>query len=61
MGNKKTYEKIAGNQTQIEIHLAKIDEELKKEIPNYGRIHHWQAEINNWEKIIAKLLKRIGR
>ena len=61
MGNKKTYEKIAGNQAQIENHLLKIDAELKKEFPNQGRIHHWQAEINNWEKIVAKLLKRIGR
>jgi hypothetical protein len=61
MGNKKIYEKIEGNQNQIEIHMTKIEEELQKEFPNYGRIHHWQAEINNWEKTIVKLLKRIGR
>ncbi len=61
MGNKRTYEKINGMQNQIDIHLEKIEEELERNFPNHGDIHHWQAEINAWEKRIALLLRRLGR
>ena len=50
MGNKRIYEKIEGMQKQIDIHLKKIENELDKSFPNQGDIHHWQAEINAWEK-----------
>jgi hypothetical protein len=61
MGNKKTYNIIDGLQKQIDIHLMKIDNEFGKKFPNYGNIHHWQAEINAWEKRIGTLLKRLRR
>ena len=61
MGNKRIYEKIEGMQKQIDIHLEKIENELDKSFPNQGDIHHWQAEINAWEKRIVNLLRRVGR
>lgn len=61
MGNKRIYEKIDGLQKQIDIHLEKIENELDKSFPNHGDIHHWQAEINAWEKRIVLLFKRVGK
>ena len=61
MGNKKIYQRIEWMENQIDIHMKKIELELQKESPNFGRIHHWQAEINSWEKQILKLFKRIGK
>ncbi len=52
--------KIEGMQFQIDLHLEKVRKELEKQVPNYGDIHHWEAEINAWQSRIAKLQKRIG-
>lgn len=58
--NKDARIKIEGMQYQIDVHLEKVKNELKKEVPNYGDIHHWEAEINAWQTRIAKLQKRIN-
>ncbi len=61
MGNRQIYKVIDGLQASIDLHLKKIEDELKKDSPNQGRIHHWQAEVNAWEKRITILLKRLGK
>lgn len=60
MGNKKIYKKIEGLQRVIDEHLEKIENELAKDSPNFGRIHHWDAEINAARERIARLQSRIG-
>jgi hypothetical protein len=59
VGNKDIYKKVAGMQTQVDIHLKKIKNELEKEFPDYGLIHHWESEIRAWQARIHKLLHRI--
>ena len=58
--NKDNKKKIEGMQYQIDLHLEKVRKELEKQIPNYGDIHHWEAEISAWQNRIARLQKRIG-
>ncbi len=61
MGNKSLKNRIKGCQEQIDIHKEKIRLELKKEVPDYDRIHHWESEIKAFEKSLNGALKRLGK
>jgi hypothetical protein len=59
--NKKLREKLAARERNIEAHKEKIAIEGAKPIPNEDLIAHWRAEIAEWEKQRARLLRRLRR
>lgn len=46
---------------RIDEHREKIRDEYRKESPDEGIIHHWQAEIAAFEKGIQQARKRLER
>ncbi|WP_227873452.1 hypothetical protein [Aphanothece sacrum] len=46
---------------RIDEHREKIRKEYEKERPDQGLIHHWEAEINAFDKGIKQAYKRLGR
>ncbi len=57
--NKKIRTRLDGLERAIAVHLKKIDAEQSKPHPNNKRIHHWRGEIDEWEKQIERLTKRL--
>jgi hypothetical protein len=50
-----------GRKRILQQHLEKINEELKKPIPDWNLIRGWQEEINNWVREIDKIEDKIRR
>jgi hypothetical protein len=40
-------------------HQDKIDRQLKLPSPDWGAIHHWQKEIDNWDRQIAAIDRKL--
>ncbi|MBM4345986.1 MAG: hypothetical protein FJ100_21645 [Deltaproteobacteria bacterium] len=57
--NKQTRKRINGLQRQIDLHLAKINDELGKPSPNLHRIDHWHCEVTTWQQEIQRLSERL--
>jgi len=43
----------------IHEHRQKIQEENRTGNPNWGRIRHWEREIDAWEKEVARRERRL--
>lgn len=59
--NKKIRGQILGHEKIIAVHLEKIQEELKKPIPNLNLINHWNTEIKTFQENIQKLLRKLEK
>lgn len=59
--NKKFKKQISGHEKQISIHHGKIESELKKQVPNYERIGHWETEIKTLKENIDKLIRKLEK
>jgi hypothetical protein len=57
--NKDTRKKINGERRVIAEHRAKIDEELRKPIPDWQGIEKWRKDIARHERILARLEKKL--
>ena len=59
--NRKLREKVSAHERNIKGHKRKVVIERAKPMPNEELIAHWQAEITEWEKQRARLLRRLRR
>ncbi len=46
---------------QIFAHENKIKNEKAEQIPDEGKIHHWEAEIRAFKNSLSKTLKRLEK
>ena len=46
---------------QIFAHENKIKIEKAKQIPDEGKIHHWEAEIKAFKNSLSRTLKRLEK
>ncbi|AMA10539.1 hypothetical protein AWQ23_08620 [Picosynechococcus sp. PCC 73109] len=61
MGKKHFKKAIASLEARIQEHQDKINQELAKDFPDQGLIHHWKKEIQAFQKGIQRALRRLGR
>jgi len=53
-------EKIAEAKRVIAIHYGKIEDEMAKSKPNFGRMKHWKREIGVQESYIERKQQRLA-
>lgn len=59
--NKRIRKQILGHDQIIAVHLQKIQDELKKPVPNLDRIQHWKAEIQTFQNNIEDLIRKLKK
>lgn len=59
MGKKAIKKRIESLLNRIREHELKIQNKKMKEPPNYGLIHHWEAEIVAFRVSIERAEKRL--
>jgi hypothetical protein len=58
---KQLKKQVTGAKRPLEKHTRKIQNELQKPNPDWGRIRHWEREMANWLRDIEKKEKQLGR
>ena len=62
MTSKKRYKKqISSYEELIQCHLEKIEQEKLKDLPDFGKIRHWEKEVEVHKNEIKKAEKRLKR
>jgi hypothetical protein len=61
MGNRHKHKGQASLLEIIQEHRLKIDAELRVDVPNYGRIKHWEKEIEGWERQLAQMQRQLTK
>jgi len=59
--NKQTRKGIVGQLRTIQRHQEKIEAELRKPLPDAGRLRTWQKEIDIARARVRKLEKRLEK
>ena len=61
MGKRGLMKRAESLRLQILEHTDKIKKERGKLLPDEGRIHHWEAEIEAFQDSLKKVLKRLEK
>ena len=61
MGKRGLKKRAESLRLQILEHTDKIKKERDKLLPDEGRIHHWEAEIEAFQNSLKKVLKRLEK
>jgi hypothetical protein len=61
MGKRGLKKRAEGLKLQILEHMDKIKKERSKILPDDGRIHHWEAEIDAFQLSLKRVLKRLEK
>ena len=61
MGMRGLKKRAEGLKLQIIEHMDKIKKERGKLVPDEGRIHHWEAEIDAFQNSLKRVLKRLEK
>lgn len=59
MGKRSLKKRIASLKKRVDDHELKIMQEKGKRKPDYGLIHHWEAEIAAFSGSIERARKRV--
>ncbi len=61
MSKRGLKKRAEGLRLQILTHQNKIKNEKAKQIPDEGKIHHWEAEITAFKNSLARVLRRLEK
>ncbi|MEI8096440.1 MAG: hypothetical protein WCG80_19680 [Spirochaetales bacterium] len=61
MSHRSQKNRIAGLSRQVRIHEAKIREEMAKDEPSWGGIHHSRAEIAAFQTTLNRVRRRLNQ
>ena len=61
MGKRGLKKRAESLRLQIFAHENKIKIEKAKQIPDEGKIHHWEAEIKAFKNSLSRTLKRLEK
>ncbi|MEW6739960.1 MAG: hypothetical protein ACOYU2_06205 [Nitrospirota bacterium] len=59
MGKRGLKKRAESLRLQILKHENKIKHEMAKQLPDEGKIHHWEAEIKAFKNNLLRVLKRL--
>jgi hypothetical protein len=59
MGKRGLKKRAESLKLQIQEHTDKIKKKRGKLLPDEGRIHHWEAEIEAFQNSLKRVLKRL--
>jgi hypothetical protein len=61
MGKRGLKKRAESLNLQILRHENKIKHESAKQLPDAGKIHHWEAEIRAFKENLLRVLKRLEK
>lgn len=61
MGKRGLKKRAESLSLQILKHENKIKHERAKQLPDEGKIHHWEAEIKAFKDNLSRVLKRLEK